>query len=280
MVKKAILLICIGLIGSWVMGQEDVFPLQTDPGKGWQVLDTKAFNGTGLWGYIDGGADIYMEYGFERVWVQYVMASDHLFKMETYCMRDSIAAFGIFSISRYQCVTSDSLGILHCISPYQIIAVAGNYYLSLSNQEGTSQSTQAGIQLLKSIEKRLPEGALRFPEPFTEKDAKGELKCMKGPLGLMNGYPALSELFEPYREFAIFVLPLPGTGIKPVLGRVDFTDRKDREELMVKLTELQNESENLIILQNRIDPMGLLFLMGSKREMNVLLPYIGLFEHK
>ncbi|MDD5696149.1 MAG: hypothetical protein PHD61_12700, partial [Bacteroidales bacterium] len=54
-------------------GQGSIFPWDDNEDLGREVLNTSIFEGSGLWGYIDGGADIYMEYGFDRVYVQDIL---------------------------------------------------------------------------------------------------------------------------------------------------------------------------------------------------------------
>jgi hypothetical protein len=186
-----------------------------------------------------------------------------------------MAAFGIFSVSRFQCETSDTLGCLHCISPYQILAVNGKYYSILSNQEGTLGATQSGIRLLMYVNGMIRADSLIFPQPFTLRDAQDYLKCMKGPLGVMNGYPVLSDLIEPFREFILFILPLPGK-TKPIVARVDFSDINNRNQLEDRLLVLQQENKEQIILHKRINPCGLLFCIGNKTDLEALQSWLDL----
>jgi hypothetical protein len=53
-----------------------------------------------LFEYINGGADIYLEYGFVQVITQEYIHNDESLVVEVYEMQDPIAAFGIYSINR------------------------------------------------------------------------------------------------------------------------------------------------------------------------------------
>ena len=74
------------------------FPTSPLPGD-WRSSDSlRIFRGEELYLLIDGGADIYLEYGFIRVGSQHFASSaEDEIDLEIYEMRDTQAAFGIFS---------------------------------------------------------------------------------------------------------------------------------------------------------------------------------------
>lgn len=278
--RRISLLVLIGLAATGLWGQEDLFPISTDPVRGLEVISTRVYERSGLWGYIDGGADIYMEYGFERVYVQEVMFRDHLLKIEAYCMTDPVAAFGIFSVNRFRCGLNDSLQVFHCISPYQILAVVGDHYLIISDQEGTPAATQCGIEWLKELSDEIRSDAFFLPEPFTLKDAQGQLRCIRGKLGLMNGFPSLSDLFESYENFTLYALPVEGERSMPVLARIEFSDSTDQADFLHKLDEYQDNNPELAVYKKAIGAGSVLFMTGDQKEMSSLHPYLELFSDK
>ncbi|MBP6976770.1 MAG: hypothetical protein KBB71_00460 [Lentimicrobiaceae bacterium] len=259
-------------------GQGSIFPWDDNADLGREVLNTRIFEGSGLWGYIDGGADIYMEYGFDRVYVQDILLEGHPFLFETFCMQDSRAAFGIFSVYRYHCIWDDSLAFPHCISPYQVLAVMEKYYLVISNQAGTALHTQLALKQLQSLQQVNQTDPMLFPEPFAGQDALNRLKYMEGPLGITNGYPVFSTLFEPFQSFELMLLPLDGKENKSVLARVDFLDPVSRNTLKSSLSSLQKKGEMKIFLQKNIDPFSMLFLIGPKKEKKIIKPYLRPLE--
>lgn len=275
--KRVALLIFVGWATSWVSGQDDVFPLSTDTIRGWEVISTQMYDGSGLWGYIDGGADIYMEYGFKRVYVQEVLLNDHLLKIDAFDMTDGVAAFGIFSVSRYRCSLNDSLPVYHCISPYQILAVLGDHYLIISDQEGTLAATQCAITFLLEISDKMQPASIPLPEPFSGKDAEDQLKCIRGELGLMNGFPLLSDLLESYENYSLYALPVANSQMNQVLARIEFKDKKNQADLINKLTEFQDKAPEKVVYKKTTGPESILFLIGNKEEMSSLCPYRELF---
>ena len=96
------------LSGAWAAGgravQDDLRALLPAGGeaKGWvKDGDPQEFVGEDLYTYIDGGAEIYQEYGFRRVVVQdYENASGKSVSLEIFDMENPAAAFGIFSFKR------------------------------------------------------------------------------------------------------------------------------------------------------------------------------------
>jgi hypothetical protein len=60
------------------------------------------FKGDDLYKYIDGGADIYIEYGFEKVLTQKISYHEITFNLSIYEMKSADAAYGIFTINQYE----------------------------------------------------------------------------------------------------------------------------------------------------------------------------------
>jgi hypothetical protein len=91
--------------GSLIVGQDnpDIRNLFPDNGyfNSWEIKDSIAiYTGENLYSFINGGADIYLEYGFQEVasckYTNFDLAVIHL---EIYKMTSDSAAFGIFTIN-------------------------------------------------------------------------------------------------------------------------------------------------------------------------------------
>ncbi|MFZ0471535.1 MAG: DUF6599 family protein, partial [Bacteroidales bacterium] len=87
---------------------------------GIETTKTKTFTSESLYGYMDGGAELYLEYGFDTLVVTEVVSGGKDIKIEFYCMRDAEAAFGIFSVSRFRCNGGPRLTEHQCRSAYQL----------------------------------------------------------------------------------------------------------------------------------------------------------------
>ena len=65
--------------------------------NGWKLAGpARVFSGSGLYGHIDGGAEIFFEFGFEELTVQRYANGAHTVEVELYRMTDSVAALGIY----------------------------------------------------------------------------------------------------------------------------------------------------------------------------------------
>jgi hypothetical protein len=178
---------------------------------GGKVVRTNYYDGTSLWGLIDGGADIYLEYGFDKLLFQEIEIKGLKFRVEIYRMTDDKAAFGIYSVSRYKCSHRDTLTKFICITPFQVQAAIGKFYLSISNEKGDKETEGMTLNLFSKYSVKISENSRALPELFAKKSLepyKDRLKFMKGRLGIQNGFPAWIEMFEPYSEYEIYLLPV------------------------------------------------------------------------
>ena len=60
----------------------------------------EVYEAESLYDRIDGGAEIFFEYGFDRAVFQDYEKNNDLLQVELYDMADNVAAFGIFSANR------------------------------------------------------------------------------------------------------------------------------------------------------------------------------------
>jgi hypothetical protein len=176
---------------------------------GGQILRTDHYEGNSLWGYIDGGADLYLEYGFRRLSTQQLLVHGDKLTVEIFRMENPEAAFGIFSLTRQKCLPGDSLPGYSCISPFQIQAVAGSYYLSVTNETGTPRDQEEAQSLTRLIVSRTDGPSYSPPDIFQNKrflPFLGGLKLIRGSLGLQNGIPEWEEKFDGTGMFSLYLL--------------------------------------------------------------------------
>jgi hypothetical protein len=192
--------------------EENKFPaIETNDVAGIKILNSKYYDGNALWGLIDGGADIYLEYGFDKLLFQEVEVNKIKFRVEIYKMLSEQSAFGIFSVSQFKCTQDDTLTKFICLTQYQVQAAVGRYYISISNERGNLNSKNSMIDIFVKILSKTNETIFDRPEMF-KKDLfalhLSKLKFMKGTLGLQNGFPNMLDLFDGYSNYNIFILPI------------------------------------------------------------------------
>lgn len=158
---------------------------------GLAIIRSDSFDGPSLWGYINGGADVYLEYGFERVWVQETETPEGSQKVDIYRMSEPAAAFGIYTISSFRCPARLAGMDESCVNPFQVQFRKGNFYVSVQNSLGTEAAGVMSRELALRISGKLSGQPHPFPwlESFM---ARTDLHIVyvTGRLGLENGIPS------------------------------------------------------------------------------------------
>ena len=197
----------------------------------YKVVSENEYTGKSLWGYINGGADLYFEYGFNKLFVHEIEKNDLLVKVNIYEMADAGAAFGIFSVNVHKCNTRNVVIKYDCQGPYQYQAFKSKYYISIINEKGDSTAENASEDIAEILIKKIDDKDLVYPglfllDPFIGSIDK--LKFMKGRLGLQNGYPALTDSFEGLKDYSIWLLPLENFKV----ALIDFNSDDDSNSFL------------------------------------------------
>jgi len=118
----------------------------------WTPSKDRTFEGTALYGYMNGGSDEYLQYGFQCLRVLTLEADGHEYEVEIFRMDTPENAYGIYSQHVFKPLREDSLPQADhdALSNYQLQAVKGAFYISIVFQEGQAAAASADI-LLKSL---------------------------------------------------------------------------------------------------------------------------------
>lgn len=212
-----------------IFAQQNDFPKLSFPDfKDFKITRESYFDGSALWGYINGGADIFLEYGFDKLMLQEIEWQNFRFKLELYRMNDAKSAFGIYSVSHYKCERSDSTAKFTCITPYQIQSANGKYYVNVINTNGSENEQELSLKIFQKIFALVETDSLTLPEFFRKPHLAEEhnsIKYMKGPLGIQNGLYEWYDRFENLSGYEIFVIPA-ATGTISLITFNNETDTK------------------------------------------------------
>ncbi len=202
------------------------FPVLSDgEAPGLHILHEKTYDGTSLWGYINGGADVYLEYGFSQLLARKAEADGIKFQIDLYRMQNPASAFGIFSISAATCPGGDSLDAHHCISRYQVQAARGDFYVSVANDKGTPEAGRIGMTIVRRLLSQIGPSDPMLPPVFGIPSLRalgGSMKFMKGRLGIENGFPAWEGLFSGCDTYAAHILPVRSDTVELSLAHIAF----------------------------------------------------------
>jgi hypothetical protein len=153
------------------------------------VGQTEHYQSDELYFLINGGADLYLEYGFKEVVAQsYQNNANERISVEIYDMGSSEAAFGIFSLSKSPQGETATLGDFSVKTSNSLLFTTGSY-LVLMRSATTSASLSEGFCLLaESIIKKNPAKGTRPALIDHLKLKADEVRYVRGPIGLSSVY--------------------------------------------------------------------------------------------
>ncbi len=220
--------------------------------KGGTLITEKTYDGSSLWGYINGGADLYLEYGFKKLFLQEISKDQKTYKIEIYQMIDPESAFGIFSVSRFKCKSDSSISALNCVMPYQIQLVIGSCYISIINQKASEGERVYTRFLCDQVVKLVEPEPFDYPELFRDSIYAGHLgglMMMKGPIGLINGFPDWSDRFERFTDYQMYLLPVKISDKNINIAEIDFFNNKTQKEFFRAFNLVDTMKSTLQIIQ-------------------------------
>jgi hypothetical protein len=198
-----------------------------------KISRANVYDGESLWGHINGGADLYLEYGFDKLLFQEITWKNISFRVEFYKMKDEASAYGIYSVSIFKCARRDTISKYLCLNPYQLQSALGSYYVSIANNRGTDEAAELSVQLFKSVLKKWKGTIFEIPGLFLSKALApyhSSLKIIKGQLGFQNGFPSWSELFDGYKNYIIYLLPRDSGKNYSYTALISFETENDLEK--------------------------------------------------
>ncbi len=176
--------------------QSTLVPRTLSEMNGVGSVHSRTFTEASLYGYINGGAELYLEYGFDTLVVTEMEVDGSDIKLEVYRMKDPEAAFGIFSVSRFRCNGGARLTDHICRSAYQLQFCKGPYYVSIINDTGSEADQQRSADLAAILVENISEPSFDpaefYAEGIDDETMRGAV-LVRGPLGVNNGIPSLSD---------------------------------------------------------------------------------------
>ncbi len=241
--KKSFTLIFLFSLSLLLKARQDEFPkLYQEDVDGGVITRTEFYVGDELWGLINGGADLYLEYGLDRTLLQEINYDDNIYRVEVYGMTGLEEAFGIFSINKFNCAKSDTIVKHICITPYQIQAAVGRFYFSISNQSGDRAAQKYSLHLFQNLLAKIDIENFMLPDYFEQKQFEGyrsQVKLIKGRLGLQNGFPRWEKYFAGYNNYEIVLLPIKVDEGSINIALIDFRSDEDAERFITTTEHLK-----------------------------------------
>ena len=155
------------------------------------------YKGEDLYSHINGGAEIYHEYGFKHVIVQdYTKKSGKSIALEIFEMQSSEGAFGIYTFKTSTEGKELALGDKAQLADYYLNFWKGDFVVTLTGFEEDEETVKGLQKIARAVDKKIKsrgrEPAIVFLLP--EKDLiEQSIKYFKGNLGLYNIYPFFTQ---------------------------------------------------------------------------------------
>ncbi|MFC1661630.1 DUF6599 family protein [Gemmatimonadota bacterium] len=148
--------------------------------EGWtQTGETLTFDAENLWEYINGAAELFVEYGVQTVRTADLVSGDMTVTVDLYDMGTTLSAFGVYERERPDVSTPLAGATGAVISPpYQALLLKGTTYVKVNVFEG--ELTEAGGQaLLQALASSLP-GPTGLPEELELLPRNGRIVGTEG----------------------------------------------------------------------------------------------------
>jgi len=162
------------------------FP-DTDFSPGWQKSgNVQKFKANNLYGHINGGAELFLEFGFKELQVQRYSKSEFELNLEIYQMENPTAALGIYLMKCGPETPLPDLSVRHTGNAWQITAVKGDCFFQVNNFSGEAEFLPAMQTALEIILNQIPAAAPAdiFDLLPTENRIAGSEKIIRGPYAL------------------------------------------------------------------------------------------------
>jgi hypothetical protein len=166
----------------------------------WKMSErVRVFTSADLYGHIDGGAELFLEFGFEQLTVQLYTPNfrpsrtpkqENELQVEVYRMTDPIAAAGVYLLKCGNESLDPSFRERHAINKYQLLFKRYRYLVIVNNVEGDEGIQPAMLDFARFIASRLPaEKPLLLDESLPKKGkVKDSLRLIRGPYALQSLY--------------------------------------------------------------------------------------------
>ncbi|MFZ5979255.1 MAG: DUF6599 family protein [Candidatus Zixiibacteriota bacterium] len=231
----------------------------------------RTFNQNDLYGHIDGGAELFLEFGFDKLLVQKYTNGDNEIELEIYLMTEPAAALGIYLMKCGRETPLDDIPCRNTANSYQLTLVKNRCFIQLNNFNGRKALVPVMTALARStLEGIEPEDKVLFFENLPGEDLIEHSELLvRGPYGLQPIYT--------FGEGDIFLL---GGKVFGVVGdyRIDsvetytaiiipYPDVKAAEKAFHNLNvnldtylEIVEQSDRLLVFKDFVDKYGQVIL--------------------
>jgi|GEM_PF-1291049 len=206
-------------------------PLLSDKDlPGWKVEAVETYTSQQLYGYINGGAELYLEYGFRMVSAQRCVQQKNEFMVDIYEMISPLAAFGMWSISHRTCASTLQGVQYSCVTNDQVLFARDKYFVNITMYDRSNETRAAARKAAEVLAKRIRGTNAELPPafasgPLASKDSPQYF--IQGPLALQSIVGNWSDHVEGIRRFDLFLTRIGKGNTATDAGLYRFRSRRD-----------------------------------------------------
>jgi hypothetical protein len=170
---------------------DDTALLPPDGFGGWKKIgNLRIFKQADLYGYIDGGAELFFEYGFEQLTQQKYASGGVELTLDLYRMTDPVAATGIYLMRCGTETRNPGFAERHTVSRYQLMFERDRYYVVLSNSAPGAKLVPGLLKFGAFLSSKMPAGRPVAPLDLLprQNQVSGSVRLIRGPYALQPIY--------------------------------------------------------------------------------------------
>lgn len=254
------------LLSGGCLSAQTVDPATVPGMEGFNISGgVEEFAGDDLFLLINGGAELYHEYGFEKVTVfDYRDETGKALHVEVYEFHDASGAWGIYSASKNSDCHTVDLRLFACMSSNYLMLQNGKYFTMIQAYDFIDEAEARYVMLnfadkldenISFDNQRVTELLGMVPEGLDQ----GKIRYFKGNIGLSNIYPFhYHDIFSMQEGMAytgsdemIFMIRSKETDLDSL--RVFFDNNKKFRDVVVDketLTCRDNKDRHLLLRQS------------------------------
>jgi len=212
--------------------------------EGWtQAGEVLIYDSDNLWEYINGAAELFVEFGVQTTRVADLVSGDVTVTVDLYDMGAPLNAFGVYEREK----PGDNIPVSGAVAgvvsaPYQALLVKGNTYAKVNTLDGELTET-SGLALLEALAAALP-GGTSLPSELDLLPSEGKVAGTEGykPQAFL-GQASLTDCL--YAEYSLggeeswqgfVVLPAAATAVwEALVGRWESVQHEGGEVLFTEV---------------------------------------------
>jgi hypothetical protein len=249
----------------------------------------RIFTASDLYGYIDGGAEIFLEFGFEQLTVQPYLPGKATgskvpadeFKVEIYRMADPVAAAGIYLMNCGKESQDPSFPERHSLNQFQLIFKRDRYYVIINNSEGNEKLRPAMLEFGRYVATRLPaDTAPKTVELLPQSGLiKSSVRLIRGPYALQSVFTLGSgDILQLGRKILAVSGNYEDAGGKHSLVLVDYPTEAAAQKALLNVQanldnylKMQEKSERRLVFKDFNNEYGVVSVAGKRLTVQVHL---------